>query len=45
MDTAIASGFPQLLSETGAFRDAAQLQATSGLVPYDLQAPLWSDGA
>jgi uncharacterized repeat protein (TIGR03806 family) len=33
------------LSETGAFRDAEQLQAAPGLVPYDLQSPLWSDGA
>jgi uncharacterized repeat protein (TIGR03806 family) len=39
------NGFPQLLSETGAFRDVDQLQAAPGLVPYDLQAPLWSDGA
>ena len=45
VDAAAASGFPRLLSETGAFRDAGQLQASSGLVPYDLQSPLWSDGA
>jgi uncharacterized repeat protein (TIGR03806 family) len=45
VDTAAASKFPSLLSETGAFRDAEQLQAAPGLVPYDLQSPLWSDGA
>lgn len=45
VDTAAASKFPSLLSETGAFRDAEQLQVAPGLVPYDLQAPLWSDGA
>jgi uncharacterized repeat protein (TIGR03806 family) len=37
--------FPRLLSATGAFRDVAQLEPATGLVPYDLQAPLWSDGA
>jgi uncharacterized repeat protein (TIGR03806 family) len=40
-----AAHFPQLLSETGAFSDLAQLTAAPGLLPYDLQAPLWSDGA
>jgi uncharacterized repeat protein (TIGR03806 family) len=37
--------FPRLLSQTGAFRSVAELEPTPGLVPYDLQAPLWSDGA
>lgn len=37
-------GFPLLLSETGAFTDVASLTAAPGLVPYEIQAPLWSDG-
>jgi uncharacterized repeat protein (TIGR03806 family) len=40
-----ADEFPRLLSDTGAFLSTAQLKPGSGLVPYDLQAPLWSDGA
>lgn len=38
---------PTRLSETGVFVDTAspQLQASTGLVPYDVQSPLWSDGA
>jgi len=38
-------GFPKLLSQTGAFADAADLVPVSGVVPYEIQAPLWSDGA
>ncbi|HKO93803.1 MAG TPA: hypothetical protein VJU61_21765, partial [Polyangiaceae bacterium] len=38
-------GFPLLLSETGAFQNLARLEPAAGIVPYDLQAPLWSDGA
>jgi uncharacterized repeat protein (TIGR03806 family) len=41
----VPADFPRLLSETGAFRDVRALQPSPGLVPYDLQAPLWSDGA
>jgi len=37
--------FPLLLSETGAFEDVATLTPRTGLVPYDIQSPLWSDGA
>jgi uncharacterized repeat protein (TIGR03806 family) len=40
-----APDFPRLLSQTGAFRDLARLEPSAGLIPYDLQAPLWSDGA
>ncbi len=40
-----APDFPKLLSQTGAFSDAASLEPMSGVVPYDVQAPLWSDGA
>ena len=40
-----APAFPQLLSETGLFVDTAALEPTPGLVEYDVQTPLWSDGA
>lgn len=40
-----APGFPKRLSETGAFADAAALEPSSGIVPYDIRVPLWSDGA
>lgn len=38
---------PQHLSETGVFEDtsSSELRVTSGLVPYDVRSPLWSDGA
>lgn len=38
---------PTHLSETGVFVDTAspELQATAGLIPYDVKSPLWSDGA
>jgi uncharacterized repeat protein (TIGR03806 family) len=39
------SGFPLLLSDTGAFRDVSRLEPEPSLVPYDLLAPLWSDGS
>jgi uncharacterized repeat protein (TIGR03806 family) len=39
------SSAPQLLSQTGAFRDVRTLDPASGVVPYDLRAPFWSDGA
>jgi uncharacterized repeat protein (TIGR03806 family) len=37
--------FPKLLSQTGAFADAAELVPVSGVIPYEIQSPLWSDGA
>jgi uncharacterized repeat protein (TIGR03806 family) len=40
-----APGFPKRLSLTGAFADTAALEPMSGIVPYDIQMPLWSDGA
>lgn len=36
---------PRLLSQTGAFADLATLAPASGLIPYDVASPLWSDGA
>lgn len=40
-----APNFPKLLSQTGAFSDTARLTTASGILPYDIQSPLWSDGA
>ncbi|MBM3840346.1 MAG: hypothetical protein FJ398_20765 [Verrucomicrobia bacterium] len=34
---------PPLLSETGAFADLAKLTPQSGIVPYDINVPFWSD--
>ncbi len=37
--------FPKLLSQTGVFRDLAKLTPATGLIPYNVNTPLWSDGA
>ena len=36
---------PRLLSQTGAFTNTAMLAASGALIPYDVNSPLWSDGA
>ena len=36
---------PATLSGTGAFSDLGNLTAVNGLIPYSVNAPLWSDGA
>jgi uncharacterized repeat protein (TIGR03806 family) len=36
---------PRLLSETGVFRSLADLIPNPGIIPYTVNAPLWSDGA
>ncbi len=36
---------PATLSATGAFQDIQTLTPAPGLVPYDVNQPLWSDGA
>lgn len=36
---------PPLLSQTGAFSDLASLTPSAGVVPYNVNAPLWSDAA
>lgn len=36
---------PRLLSETGCFSATDTKQAASGLIPYSVNAPFWSDGA
>jgi uncharacterized repeat protein (TIGR03806 family) len=36
---------PALLSQTGAFTNLATLAPAPELIPYDVNSPLWSDGA
>lgn len=36
---------PSFLSETGCFELNEKLEPKSGLIPYDVNVPLWSDGA
>ncbi len=47
IDPDIGSGsgsFPTLLSQTGCINTNNPLQMASGLIPYDINAPFWSDG-
>ena len=37
--------FPRKLSETGVFADVKTLTPAKGLIPYSVNAELWSDGA
>ena len=37
--------FPRLLSETGCFDPADPTSVAGGVIPYSVNAPLWSDGA
>ena len=37
--------FPQLLSQTGVFTDTANLLPSPVMIPYEVNSPLWSDGA
>lgn len=37
--------FPRLLSQTGLFKNTAGHEVDSALIPYDINSPLWSDGA
>ncbi|MEL6254133.1 MAG: NPCBM/NEW2 domain-containing protein [Bacteroidota bacterium] len=36
---------PQFLSQTGAFSDLTDLTPAAGVIPYKVNAPLWSDGS
>jgi uncharacterized repeat protein (TIGR03806 family) len=36
---------PPLLSQTGVFRSLQELTPNPGFIPYDVNSPLWSDGA
>ena len=37
--------FPQTLADTGAFSDLATLTPQPGITPFEVNLPLWSDGA
>jgi glucose/arabinose dehydrogenase len=37
--------FPRMLSASGAFASVSGYRTHPGLVPYDVNSPLWSDGA
>ena len=39
------SNFPETLSESGCVANGDATQPASGLIPYDVNVPLWSDGA
>jgi hypothetical protein len=43
--TSGAFPFPLLLSATGAFTDLPTAAPASGLIPFTVNSPLWSDGA
>jgi hypothetical protein len=40
-----SSPLPALLSQTGVFADMATLAPATGLMPYTVNVPFWSDGA
>ena len=40
-----SSSFPRLLSQTGLFTTVRDHQVAPGLIPYSVNAELWSDGA
>ncbi|MDF1662625.1 MAG: PQQ-dependent sugar dehydrogenase [Planctomycetota bacterium] len=39
------ANFPQSLSATGLFKDLASLSPSNGVIEYEVNSPLWSDGA
>jgi uncharacterized repeat protein (TIGR03806 family) len=39
------SSFPALLSQTGAFSDVPSLTPAPELIPFEVNTPLWTDGA
>lgn len=39
------SDFPRRLSDTGLFANTAEQEPAEGVLRYDIQAPMWSDGA
>ena len=41
----VSSEFPRRLSQTGLFTSTRDQQPAPGVVPYAVNAPLWSDGA
>ena len=45
LDDSPPVSIPTLLSETGAFTDLETMTPASGIIPYTVNSPLWSDGA
>jgi hypothetical protein len=45
MPSTAAGEIPKLLSQTGTFGNVADLAPAPALLPYELNAPFWSDGA
>lgn len=43
--TELAASFPRKLSETGLFSSVRDHVMAAGVIPYDVNAPLWSDGS
>ncbi|HMJ55533.1 MAG TPA: Ig-like domain-containing protein [Polyangiaceae bacterium] len=41
----VTADFPRTLSETKCFTDVPRRVPAPGLIPYDVNSPLWSDGA
>jgi len=41
----VAKGFPRKLSETGIFADTAAHKPAPGVIPYDVNMPIWRDHA
>ncbi|MCR9097044.1 MAG: PQQ-dependent sugar dehydrogenase [bacterium] len=44
-DPTMIGDYPQTLSETGLFSDVGSLTPAPGLIEYEVNTPLWSDGA
>lgn len=44
-EAASPANFPRTLTETGLFRSVKDHEPIAGLIPYDVNVPLWSDGA
>jgi uncharacterized repeat protein (TIGR03806 family) len=45
MGTPVVDNFPKTLSATGCFEASDATKPVAGLIPYAVNAPLWSDGA
>jgi len=44
-ENAVVETAPELLSDLGVFDELESLTPSSGIMPYEINAPLWSDGA
>ena len=45
LPTSFSDALPRLLSGTGVFSDTPDRTPAAGLIPYRMNAPMWSDGA